>query len=163
MKILSILLLLCPMLGSAQLIDEEEQARQYAINIQKEYINDVYIPLDVMDAMKQLDLLSDQAGKDRLLEADEELAADRLVFGLGKWMIVNWHFYEGSRLSHKLREYGVSHPDDMAKFLIVSYHRYLRGVPLELEVRGQKYFEHRKKDQELRNAQKRVISGSKSK
>lgn len=154
-------LLLC----SGWCISQEEvvlsQEEQYAYNIEQEYINDIYIPVDVSDAIEQLDMLSNEAGRARLIEADEQLAADRLVMGLGKWMIVNWNFYDGSRLSHKLKEYGVTHPDDMAKFLIVSYHRHLRNVPLELEERGKTFFDKRKSDQEKRNAEKRVIEGPK--
>ena len=137
-----------------QLLSQEEQ---YAYNIQQEYINDVYIPENIPDALAQLDELSDEAGRTKLLEADEQLAADRLVMGLGKWMIVNWNFYEGSRLSHVLKQYGVTHPDDMAKFLIVTYHRHLRKAPLELEERGKVFFGKRKSDQEKRNAEKKVI------
>ena len=126
----------------------------YAQNIKLEYINDVYIPKDVADAMLEIDRLSDEVGRAKLLETDEQNAADKLVMGLGKWLIVNWNFYPGSRLAHKLKDYGVSNPDDMAKFLIVSYHRHLRKVPLELEKRGKVYYDKRKKDQELRNAQR---------
>lgn len=136
---------------------EAEYLKQYEENIQLEYINDIYIPVDVKDAMTQIDDLSNDKGKARLLEADEELAAERLVFGLGKWMIVNWNFYEGSRLSHVLKSYGVTLPDDMARFLIVSYHRHLRNAPLELEERGNKIFELRKQEQEKRNMQKVVV------
>jgi len=136
---------------------EEKYLEQYEANIQLEYINDIYIPSDVADAMKQIDDLSNEEGRARLLEANEDLAAERLVFGLGKWMIVNWNFYEGSRLSHHLKSFGVSLPNDMAKFLIVSYHRYLRDAPLELEERGNKIFDLRKKEQEERNKAKVVI------
>ncbi len=143
-------------LGLSQSAEEAYQ-KQYEENIQLEYINEVYIPVDVMDAMKQIDDLSNEAGRARLLEANEKLAAERLVFGLGKWMIVNWNFYEGSRLSHQLKTYGVTLPDDMARFLIVSYHRYLRDAPLELKERGNAIYEIRKQEQEERNKQKVVV------
>lgn len=136
---------------------EDQYQQQYNENIAKEYINDVYIPVDVMDAMRMLDNLSNDAGRSRLLEAEEHIAAERLVLGLGKWMMVNWNFFDGSRLSHHLRTYGVTLPDDMAKFLIVTYHRYLRMVPLELEERGQQIFDLRKAEQEERNKAKIVI------
>ncbi len=136
---------------------EAEYMDRYNKNIQLEYINEVYIPSDVMDALAQIDALSNEAGRKRLLEAPEDLAAERLVLGLGKWMIVNWNFYEGSRLSHHLKTYGVTFPEDMAKFLIVSYHRHLRGVPLDLEQRGQTFYDLRKKEQDIRNSKKKVI------
>ncbi|MFT4565430.1 MAG: hypothetical protein ACI9FN_000383 [Saprospiraceae bacterium] len=136
---------------------EEAYLKKYEENIQLEYINDVYIPIDLMDAMKQIDDLSNEEGRARLLEANEELAAERLVFGLGKWMIVNWNFYEGSRLSHHIKSYGVTLPDDMARFLIISYHRYLRDAPIELKERGNKIFDLRKQEQEERNKQRVVV------
>jgi len=44
----------------------------------------------------------------------------------------------------------------MAKFLIVSYHRHLRGVPQELEVRAKVFEEQRLKDQKERAASRRA-------
>jgi len=131
---------------------KEDVITQYEFNIQQEYINDVYIPSDVMDAMKQLDLLSNEEGRAKLVEAPEEVIGDKLILGLGRWMTVNWNFYEGSRISHALRKYGVTLPEDQAKFMIVSYHRYLRNVALECEQRGKKWFDLRKKEQEERRA-----------
>ena len=130
----------------------EQFQKQYEQNIKKEYINDIYIPENVSDAMRQLDQLSTASGRARLLETDESTASKRLVYGLGKWMSLNWNFYEGSRLSHHLKQLGVSRPDDMSKFLIVTYHRHLRNHPLEVKERAQSIFEQRKKEQERRNA-----------
>jgi len=138
--------------------DEAAIEAKYQELIQLEYINDVYIPVDIPDAMDQLNMLSNEQGRAKLLEADEELAAERLVLSLGKWMILHWNFFEGSRLSHRLRDYGLSHPDDMARFLIVTYHRYLREVPLELEKRGAIYFDQRKAEQEARNRDRKILS-----
>lgn len=152
--ILFILIILIPIQGLIAQSTEELYNAKYEANIKLEYINDVYIPVDVAEAMVQLDELSNEEGRKRMLEAPEELAAERLVFGLGKWMILHWNFFEGSRLSEHLKGFGVTFPDDMAKFLIVSYHRYLRQAPLELEKRGQAFFDARKQEQEIRNAQR---------
>lgn len=136
-----------------QTADQIKQIEElYAFNIQQTHINDVYIPEDVQDAMSELDRLSDESGRSKFLETDEDNAARILVKGLGRWMIVNWNFYDGSRLSHYLKGMGVSHPEDMAKFLIVSYHRHLRGADQELALRAKIYEEKRKADQEKRNA-----------
>ena len=151
--------LFCPVFLLAQTAEEQAYNDQYERNIQLEYINEVYIPLNVDEALEELDRLSDEGGREKFLEAEENLVADRLIYGLGKWMTVNWNFYEGSRLSHHLKEYGLSHPEDMAHFLIVTYHRHLRQAPLDLRKRGSIYFEKRKKEQESRNLQKRIIDG----
>jgi len=134
---------------SAKQLKEIEE--QYAFNIVQTHINDVYIPENIEDALVQLDELSNEAGRSKFLEADEATAAKVLVKGLGRWMMVNWNFYEGSRLSHYLKEMGVTHPEDMAQFLIVSYHRYLREVPQEYDTRAAKYEDQRKDDQIKRN------------
>jgi hypothetical protein len=61
-------------------------------------------------------------------------------------MIVNWNFYEGSRLSHYLKQMGLSYPEDMANFLIVCFHRHLNGKDLDEKNLVQKYIEARKAD-----------------
>ena len=137
---------------------EKEYQKTYDENIKKEKINNVYIPKDVEDAMKELDRLSSPEGRFRLTEGSEEQIAKTLIFGLGKWMIVNWNFYEGSRLSHALKNKGVTLPDDMAHYLIISYYRYLKGLPMELDERAQAIFEMRKKKQEGRNKKKVVVN-----
>jgi hypothetical protein len=111
----------------------EEQRKRYKERITLSHIYDVYIPTDVMDAMRSLDKLTSSDAREKYTAGPESLVVERLFFSLGRWMILNWGFEEGSRLSHYLREMGVYHPDDMARVLMTSYHRYLRGVPLEME------------------------------
>ena len=75
-----------------------EQLRKYEENILKEEINGVYIPIDIDDAMTQLDNIANEESRAKLIGADEELVVERLNRGLGKCMISKWHFYDGSRL-----------------------------------------------------------------
>jgi hypothetical protein len=63
----------------------------------------------------------------------EEDAAIKLHFSLGRWMIYNWGFYEGSRLSYYLKNLGIGHPDDMAQFIIITYHRNLNKTKLNVK------------------------------
>lgn len=111
----------------------EEQRKRYQERIKLTHIYDVYIPQDVDDAMTNLDKLTSPEAREKYAAATEEVAVQKLFFSLGRWMILNWGFEEGSRLSHHLRERGVYHPDDMARVLMTSYHRYLHGKPLELD------------------------------
>ncbi len=131
----------------AQIVDSFAIAfeQQYAINIMKEEINGVYIPVDVADALLELDRFGTDESRNKIRQGEEEIVATRLSRGLGKWMIVNWNFEEGSRLSHHLKKMGVSHPDDMALFLVVSYYRYLKGVDLELTKRAEEQRKNREK------------------
>lgn len=127
--------------AGAQVVDsfETEFNKQYEQNIRKERINGVYIPKDMEDAFIELERLSDKEAVMKFRNAPEEVVARKLHFGLGKWMIVNWNFYDGSRFSHYLRSMGVSHPDDMAQFTIVSWHRQLNGKALELKERAAEF------------------------
>jgi hypothetical protein len=134
-----------------------EMQRKYEENILKEEINGVYIPKDMTDAFLELDKLSSPDSKLKIIEGEEEIVTQRLSMGLGKWMIVHWNFYEGSRMSHYLKTMGVSHPDDMAQYVIGSYFRYLKELPLDLEARADSFFQKRKEEQDERNSKRVTI------
>lgn len=104
----------------------------YQKNILKSRINGVYIPRDIDDAYEEFIHLSPEASIEKFKLAPEDQVAEKLHFGIGRWMIVNWNFYEGSRLSHYLRTLGVLHPDDMADLLIVVFHRKLNEKDIGL-------------------------------
>lgn len=122
----------------------QEAESQYEKNILKRYINDVYIPKDMEDCFVELKRLSAPSALQIFKNGAEEQVAKKLHFGLGKWMSVNWNFYEGSRFSHYLKLQGVSHPDDMVQFTIVSFHRHINGMPLQLKERAESYYKIRK-------------------
>ncbi len=107
--------------------------KQYKERIQKEYLDDVYIPKDLTDAFVQLNRLIDSASKEKFKKAPEDVVAQRLHFSLGRWMMHNWSFYEGSRLTVFLNGLGLYHPDDMARFIIITYHRSINRNPLEVK------------------------------
>ena len=83
----------------------------------------------------QLNQLVDRDARANFKNAPEEDAVHKLHFSLGRWIILNWGFYEGSRLSHSLKGMGIYHPDNMARFIIRSFHRSLNGRPID--VKGQ--------------------------
>ena len=118
----------------------------YQANILKSRINGVYIPKDLEDAFEEFVHLSPEDAIASFKAADEDMVEEKLHFGIGRWMIVNWNFYEGSRLSHYLRELGVMHPDDMAGFLIRYFHRKLNGKDPDIKALAEHYAELRKKD-----------------
>jgi len=123
--------------GEAQVIAEENSEsakayeKEYAKNIKLTKINGVYIPGTLKEAFKRLNKLSPQEAVVKFQSAPEKKVCKSLHFGLGRWMIENWNFYSGSRLSHLLKNKGVLHPDDMAQFMLRTYHRHLNGLPLE--------------------------------
>ena len=82
------------------------------------------------------------------------MAVKKLHFSLGRWIIHNWGFYGGSRMSHYIKELGITHPDDQAKFIILSYHRYLNKKPLQVkeQVAAVLEIQQKKKEERLKKA-----------
>jgi len=115
---------------------ESEKAydKEYQKNIILTKINGVYIPGTLKEAFRRLSKLSPPSAIDKFKTAPEKKVCKSIHFGLGRWMIENWNFYGGSRLSHLLKSKGVLHPDDMAQFLLRTYHRHLNTLPLDEEV-----------------------------
>ena len=113
--------------------DEKTYESRYARNIKKSRINGVYIPSNIEDAMTELEALSSKEALAKFRSGDEAMVAKKLHFGIGRWMIYNWNFYEGSRFSHYLKEMGINHPDDQAKFVIVVLHRKLNEKDLDMD------------------------------
>lgn len=103
----------------------EEYDSVYAVNIRLSTINGVYIPVDLDEAHEKLIELSPTESVESFRNADEIQVCEKLHFGIGRWMILNWNFYEGSRLSHALKQKGLLHPDDMAQFILRTFHRKL--------------------------------------
>lgn len=136
---------------------ETEYETAYKKRIQKPYLNQVYIPADMAEAFAEFNRLIDQDSKKKFKSVPEDIAARKLHFSFGRWMTVNWSFYEGSRFSHYLKQVGVTHPDDMARFVIISYHRYLNKKPLDIKEQVTFYQEKRKAELEARRSQGTVI------
>lgn len=111
----------------------EEFEAQYAERIKQTHLFDVYIPADLEDAIRELERLTPEASLLSYKNAPEDVVVRKLFFGLGRWIIYNWGFYEGSRLSHFLRESGIYDPDDMARVIMISFHRKLNARPIDFE------------------------------
>lgn len=118
---------------SAQAVydSEEEAEKQYNINIKQTHLDGVYIPSSIAEAMEELKKLSDVEALKKFASADIDAVAENLQYGLGRWMIINWQFYDGSRLSHLMRGNGVKTPDAMAQYLIRHFHAYLNNKEID--------------------------------
>lgn len=112
---------------------EEEYEKQYQRNILKTQINGVYIPQDLTDAFKTILELSTPEALNKFKMGEEAVVVNKLKLGIGRWMILNWNFYEGSRFSHLLKEKGLLHPEDMSSFMITTLHRHLNESDLNEE------------------------------
>ena len=143
-----------PQLSAQPPVDEDQYEKDYQKRIKKDYLYGVYIPKDLADAFTQLNRLVDDPSKRKFVTVADTTAARKLHFSLGRWLIHNWGFYGGSRFSAYLKSVGIYHPDDMASFVIIAYHRYLTKQPLEVKALVQYFTEYREqeKDQRLQNA-----------
>lgn len=149
---LSVLILLAAQGAWAQKPPETEAEfdKGYTMRINMESINGVYIPRDLGDAFVQLHKLVDRDSKAKFKSLPEDAAVSKLHFSLGRWIIQNWGFYEGSRLSHALRQMGLHHPDDMARFIIRSFHRSLNQKPIDAKEQVAALQAQRQKEREER-------------
>jgi len=133
---LCVVLLIGLMPVTAQTNREKEIAKyekEYQKRVKKERLFGVYIPKDIADSFSQLNRLTSQSSRQVFKNAPEEIAIKKLHFSLGRWIIHNWGFYGGSRLSHQIKALGVTHPDEQARMIIRSYHRYLNKQPLDIK------------------------------
>ena len=137
--LISAIFLVCNLFGQNQLTEEEKFQKEYNKRIKKERLYGVYIPKDLPDAFTQLNKLTAQEARVSFKNVPEEVAVKKLHFSLGRWIIHNWGFYGGSRLSHHLKQIGVNHPDDQARVIITGYHRYLNKKPLEIKKLADSY------------------------
>jgi len=126
--------------------DEYEKA--YQRRIRRDMIRGVYIPKDIGNAFAELNRLTDKESRTKFKKMPEGLAAEKLHFSLGRWLIVNWGFYEGSRFTVWLNQVGLFHPDDMARFVIITYHRNLNRNSLDVKALVEQLLENRKKIEE---------------
>ncbi|NNE30156.1 MAG: hypothetical protein HKN16_11000 [Saprospiraceae bacterium] len=156
-------LLATPSLAQDPANVKAEAEAYYQDRISREYLDRIYIPKDIADAFIQLNDLIDDESKKKFLSVDENEAARKLHFSLGRWMMRNWGFYEGSRLSHYLRNLGISYPDDMARFIILTYHRNLRKQPLDVKPLIEGFIQKREEDFKSRIEKGEIIHEEKRK
>jgi hypothetical protein len=136
---------------------EAEFERMYKERIIKEKLNGVYIPKNLDDALQQLDKLSSAESKAKYKSIPEDSICAVMHNRVGQWMIVNWGFYGGSRLSHYLRSAGISFPDDMADFLLIAFHRRLHGKPIQIKDLATEFKQRRKEEHAKEKASGKVI------
>ena len=134
-----ILILMACMLQSAlgQKGKKEYEAQfqaKYEENIKKEYLYGRYIPVDVDEAIEEVDKLLAVDVRQRFLSLPDSLAGPKGVNTIGPWLLRNWNLYNGSRLSHFMKtELALSHPVDMAFYILKLYYRDQNNIPYEKE------------------------------
>jgi hypothetical protein len=86
----------------------------------------VYIPLNLHDALKELDeMLPPTAKQDiSIIEKSEMI---NYHHGFGTWLRNNWGLWKGLRLATYFRSTGTNHPDDMSGMILDSYWTKVHG------------------------------------
>ncbi len=100
----------------------------YKRNLAADSIAGIYIPTDLNDCNRQLDLILPPK---TLKEIDEMKSASDMIefhFGLGMWMRNNWGLWIGSRLSEYFTKMDICHPDSMSGVILESYWHYRHKI-----------------------------------
>ena len=150
-KLLFLLLMASPFFAQAQTEQDSIWQKKYERRILKKRINGIYIPQNLGDAHLQLNKLISPEARQKFKNMTEDQVRHKLFFSFGRWITVNWNFYEGSRLSHSLRKLGVSYPEDMAEFVMITYHRKLNRRPFDAKTLIEEMVAKRKKAWEKRH------------
>lgn len=114
--------------------EEEDKAR-----FTTDSIRGVYIPKDLDDCFKQIDSFWSDSTKMMVKQWTEEEFSGRVHHGFGMWLRNNWQLWGGSRLSNYFNIKGIYHPDDMSGIILDSYHRYLTGKEIHLDLQVEYY------------------------
>lgn len=122
----------------------EEYAEQYNWRIAQEYLNGIYIPATIPDAIEELNQLTEADSRRKFAALPEQQAYRRLFHSLRLWIINNWGFNGGSRFTLPFHDLGLKHPDDLAELVIISWHRSLNDRPLELKEQLERILENRR-------------------
>lgn len=159
-----LLLLLCAACCSAPLHAQEGPAsteaefeKQYQERIKKDKLGNMYIPKNLDDATLQLDKLISEESKLKIKAIPEDSVCQQMHNRLGQWMILNWGFYGGSRISHYLRSAGITFPDDQADFLLLAFHRKLNGKPYNIKELATNFRQKRKEEWEKEQKSRKII------
>ena len=135
-------------------LSKKDYEENYKKRIEQTTLAGQYIPKDLPDAIAELNKLTDEVSRTKFKAMSENDAVHKLYFSLGRWITTNWGFYEGSRLSHYLREVGITFPEDQAISLILAWHRSLNKLPINFKEIRDRIVEKRKKanEERLKNA-----------
>ena len=144
-------------LKAQQEAEKDVQEEDYESRIKKTELYGVYIPKDLGEVFVQFNKLTDEDSRSKFKAMSEEDARHKLHFSLGRWIIRNWGFYGGSRLTKYLNDIGLYEPDDMTRFLIITYHRELNAKPLQVKELVAEFQEARRLEKEKRLQQGTVI------
>lgn len=105
-----------------------------------------YIPMDLEDAMDELDRTINPKDKERIQTSKEDSVMYHHGFGTG--LRNGWGLWGGSRLARWFDERGIFHPDDMSGIILEAWFNRLRGKPFDFDEKVRGYQEYWRRSQE---------------
>ncbi|MEO6190438.1 MAG: DUF6794 domain-containing protein [Saprospiraceae bacterium] len=155
--VLNICLIFSAITVQAQSNQEIEYQKNYEKRIKLTRINDVYIPVNTEEALKELMRLTEPEARAKLLTVPEDTIASKLHFSLGRWMLLNWGMEEGSRISEYYKSKGVSFNDDKIDLILRCFYRFLAAKDLKEEELIKHYIDKRNEELKLKHNKAKVV------
>ncbi|NOT37223.1 MAG: hypothetical protein HOP11_07575 [Saprospiraceae bacterium] len=143
--------------GFAQDSVEIAYKKNFERRIKLSRIDDVYIPINIEDAIKELIRLTEPEARKKLTTVPEDTIASKLHFSLGRWILINWGFEQGSRLSYYFIQQGLADKDDMIDIILRCFYRHLNSQPLDEKSLIDTYIKKQKEKHEERKKKAKVI------
>lgn len=128
--------------------DKKNEITTYSQRSVNDSINGIYIPKNLEDCFREIDLAWDEKNRNEIKSMTEEQFLGNSHFGMGMWIRNNWGLWGGSRLALYFNDLGIFHPDDMSGIILTSYYRKLKGYDIELNEQIKYYKNYWKKNQE---------------
>lgn len=119
-----------------------------SILAQTESKKENYKPLNLEEAVEQLNIIHHDSTKHKILNMKEEEFLGGAHMGLGMWMRNNWGLWKGKELADYLNSIGIYHPDDMSGIILTSYYRELHGQEWKVDEQVKYYQDYWNKSNE---------------
>jgi hypothetical protein len=129
MKTIQLLLLFIFLIMRFELFSQTNRNDIYEVRINLDSIDGVYIPRDLNDCMKQLDIILSDSAKKCFKNSETAL----YHFSLGLWLRNSWCLWSGSRLSVYFEKLDVNFPDNMSAIILNAYKNKLNNQPYSIE------------------------------
>jgi len=123
------------------LLNTQILCSQKGNNLNNLKVDDIYILQNIEDCFIQIDNFLDDTIKASIkLKKEKDFATQEHRFGLGLWIRNNWRLWEkGSKLTKYFNDMGIFHPDEISNIILISYHRYLNNIDINIEEQIKKH------------------------
>jgi len=111
----------------------------------KDSLSGFYIPIDIMDAHKELDKMLADSAKLKLKNGESS------HYGLGRQLRNYWGLWSGGRLKCYFAEMELYHPDNISSFILSTYRMKLNNQQKNLDSLIQAYSKSEKERMKIKN------------